>query len=431
MSNVRDELIRKVECGELSPVEAEAEAARLKLKPLAYRPEPDDYNPMKEASWSLPMAVAWIAYRSPDDVREWWNAYRKKCEEWRFLECRDRSGGLRFGHFLLSWSEATLDQLRRAERNPPLPRSDPNFSMTVEDAIKALWAALRSSRFEATGKPHLSGRRVSIPPAEWDDLDVELKFVKRTDRGTVVAYHDVLVPMKSVCELWPARPSRETQLPALMKPEGAGFMSLYCAAQWIATKGGQVDFHPANQTFWQPAYNELLGRIASDEMKVVGVRNGLRETVPGVQFAGCRINYPFSDAPLDPLPSDDLLLYSNPCIDVTLGHQRSNDLLWDRRGDHWGRLLVREADVLRHWPFGSQPPRSGAPGRPSSMHLVKAEFKRRVERGEVERSVAEQARVLEFWLKQNHPTSPPLKAKAIENGIRDDHRLHKPTPPKL
>lgn len=425
MSNVRDELIRKVECGELSPVEAEAEAARLKLKPLAYRPEPDDYNPMKEASWSLPMAVAWIAYRSPDDVREWWNAYRKKCEEWRFLECRDRSGGLRFGHFLLSWSEATLDQLRRAERNPPLPRSDPNFSMTVEDAIKALWAALRSSRFEASGKPHLSGRRVSIPPAEWDDLDVELKFVKRTDRGTVVAYHDVLLPMKSVCELWPARPSQETRLPTLMKPEGAGLMPLFCAAQWIATKGGQIDFHPADVTFWKPAYDELLGRIASDELKVVGVRNGQRETVPGVQFAGCRVDYPFSDASLGPLPSDDLLLYSNPCIDETLGHWRSNDLLWDRRGDPWGRLLVLKADVLRHWPFESQPIRSGGPGRGTSMHLVEAEFERRAQRGDVQPTLAKEAEALERWLIENHKNSPRATAKTIQNRLRDCYRQHK------
>jgi hypothetical protein len=328
----------------------------------------------------------------------------------------------------LSWSEATLDQLRLAERNPPLPRSDPNFSMTVEDASKALWAALRSSRFEATGKPHLSGSRVSIPPAEWDDLDFELKFVKRKDRGTVVAYHDVLVPMKSVCELWPARPSQETRLPALMRPEGAGYMPLFCAAQWMATEGGQIDFHPADIAFWKPAYDGLLGRIASDEVKVVGVRNGRRETVPGVQFAGCRVDYPFSDAPLDPLPSDDLLLYSNPCIDETLGHRRSVDLLWDRRGDQCGQLLVLKADVLRHWPFESQPTRSGAPGRPSSMHLVKAEFKQRVEQGEVEHSLAEQARVLESWLKENHPISPPLGKKRIEDGIRDDYRPHKPTP---
>jgi hypothetical protein len=66
----RDDLIGKVNHGTLSPEEAEAEATRLGLGPLAQRPDPAALDPMAEAYWSLPMAVAWLAYRTPEAVRE-------------------------------------------------------------------------------------------------------------------------------------------------------------------------------------------------------------------------------------------------------------------------------------------------------------------------------------------------------------------------
>jgi hypothetical protein len=60
----RDELITKVQHGERTPAEAEIEAKRLNLRPLENRPDPHDYDPMREPFWTLPMAVAWIAYRT-------------------------------------------------------------------------------------------------------------------------------------------------------------------------------------------------------------------------------------------------------------------------------------------------------------------------------------------------------------------------------
>jgi hypothetical protein len=54
----RDELIDKVQHGKLTPAQAEAEALRLGLGPFAKCPDPDRFDPMAEAWWSLPMAVA-------------------------------------------------------------------------------------------------------------------------------------------------------------------------------------------------------------------------------------------------------------------------------------------------------------------------------------------------------------------------------------
>ena len=42
----------------MSPAEAEFEAKRLGLEPLASAPDPNDYDPMREPFWTLPMTVA-------------------------------------------------------------------------------------------------------------------------------------------------------------------------------------------------------------------------------------------------------------------------------------------------------------------------------------------------------------------------------------
>src|SRR5262249_28174908 len=70
------------------------------------------------------------------------------------------------------------------------------------------------------------------------------------------------------------------KLPELMKPDGAGYMPLYCAAQFIATRGGTLEINPHDEGLWREAFKDLLDRIASEDVKVVGVRDGVRDGVP-------------------------------------------------------------------------------------------------------------------------------------------------------
>jgi hypothetical protein len=72
----------------------------------------------------------------------------------------------------------------------------------------------------------------------------------------------------------------------------------------------------------------------------------------------------------------------------------------------------------------SQPPdlTSGAPGRPSSMHLVETEFERLCTAGTLAPSLKEQSRLLEGWFRRQHPEKPPMTAKTIENRLRDRFR---------
>src|SRR5262245_60719419 len=72
----RDLVIERVRIGEITPEEAEAEAGRQGFGPLATKPNPVDFDPSQMPDWSLPMALAWIAWRTTDAVREHCAEYR-------------------------------------------------------------------------------------------------------------------------------------------------------------------------------------------------------------------------------------------------------------------------------------------------------------------------------------------------------------------
>ena len=78
-------------------------------------------------------------------------------------------------------------------------------------------------------------------------------------------------------------------------------------------------------------------------------------------------------------------------------------------------------------PPAPQPPEptTGAPGRPSSMHLVEAEFERRCAAGTLAPTLKEQARLLEDWFRRQYPETQPVTAKTIENRLRDPFRRAK------
>ena len=212
-----------------------------------------------------------------------------------------------------------------------------------------------------------------------------------------------------------------------MKPEGPGYVPLYCAAQWIATHGGSISFDPSDASVWKPAYEQLLARIASEEIKVVGIRNGERQPVAAHHFAGIRVSYPFVEEPFELLLSDELYLSSFAYLDEEHWRKGHDDSLQNRHGCQWGRLMVLKSDVAKFWPFDEAagvvyPQRSGAPGRPTSMHLVETEFDARCARSEVASSLAEEARYLADWLRSAHPNAPPLTDKTIKNNLRAAYR---------
>ncbi|MFC1491830.1 hypothetical protein ACFLQ0_04500 [Nitrospinota bacterium] len=77
------------------------------------------------------------------------------------------------------------------------------------------------------------------------------------------------------------------------------------------------------------------------------------------------------------------------------------------------------------------PYKSGAPGKPTIMHMVVKEFKARVLRGVCEPGVGKESEALKIWAAQTYPNVPTLTAKTIENNIRDLYnQLVRNKPPK-
>jgi hypothetical protein len=67
-------------------------------------------------------------------------------------------------------------------------------------------------------------------------------------------------------------------------------------------------------------------------------------------------------------------------------------------------------------------PATGTPGRPSHMHLVEVEFRRRRDAGCIEVSLNREAAALAAWFKVAHPDKQPVTAKTIANRLREQFR---------
>jgi hypothetical protein len=61
--------------------------------------------------------------------------------------------------------------------------------------------------------------------------------------------------------------------------------------------------------------------------------------------------------------------------------------------------------------------RTGAAGRPSSMHVIEIELRRRIEQKEAEKSMMGESKYLASWLKEGHPDLPPVTPKGIANKL--------------
>ena len=172
------------------------------------------FDPMRETWWTLAMAVAWIAWRSPKRVRENWNAYRAECWDWYFREWREGPGGHTFGGYFLEQRKAsTLVRLGLSEAFEDHQGQAAAPGMTVKDAIDALWVGLGEGLFQATGISTKTADRVPIPEYEWPDL----QHIEERDRDVLRfwreghlpsgGYDKVLLPGGALVQLWvPQRP---------------------------------------------------------------------------------------------------------------------------------------------------------------------------------------------------------------------------------
>ena len=90
--------------------------------------------------------------------------------------------------------------------------------------------------------------------------------------------------------------------------------------------------------------------------------------------------------------------------------------------DMIGSLVKGEETSADTQPDAEIPNTTGAPGRPTSMHLVESEFHRRAEEGLIASTLVEESKQLSEWLKRTYPKAPPATPKTIRNRSRDAYR---------
>ena len=210
----RDDCIDRALRGLATPDEIEAELKAKGSPPLAQSPDPAQFDPMAEVWWTLAMMLAWVIWRTPDDVREVWNEYRKGVSYWS--PCKYRvpatpgvTGLLAQweiieGHELKAWSESSysavflLETYRIAQGRQPVVRA--------EDAQKEIWRQLQKGELIVEARRD-HGERSPIRKAEWVDLYINFAWpdnaVGMRDEG-LPRYFACRVEVARMVALWPA-----------------------------------------------------------------------------------------------------------------------------------------------------------------------------------------------------------------------------------
>jgi len=416
---LRDELIRQVEDRVITPTEAEASAAEAGLPPFETTPSPDRFDPMTLSSWTLPMALAWIIWRTPTMVRELWDNYLQECRQWRRIPSR----GYRLQpHDKASVFSVQLDEHLQDALDPP---DRPPRRKDFDVARAELWRMLTAGAVSATAVDALTGKRCSIEAGAWQDGE----FLSRCDTLSVGGladphrYEEIRVPSQAITNIWLPRCDPAMELPEVVVPEGGGHMTLFSVAHWIASRGG-AELDRLNLEIWQAAYQQLLGQIAAGKVEVIGTRSadGVSEVIDPVEFSDCIISQPFGSQDDTLLFGTVLVLVSTPnvCGDTVDG----GDSLRNRHGPRWIRLRTAKADVAKLWPFvrDAASYRTGERGRPSPKGPIMDEYKRRRERGEMGQNQSVDAKELALWWAAKHLNARPVQPKTIAKYIQELHR---------
>jgi hypothetical protein len=102
------------------------------------------------------------------------------------------------------------------------------------------------------------------------------------------------------------------------------------------------------------------------------------------------------------------------------------------RGDNtiYRDVLIDREVVVALWPDSGPTTnyRTGAPGRPSAIHFVEVEWRKRRDAGEALKTLSDEAKALHRWCAENHPAIVAPKPKSIENKIRSEFQAFKKSP---
>ena len=214
VATLSDVLLHLVMDGALTSAEAESLAAKSGMPPFASHPDDDKFDPATEATWSLPMTISWIVWRTIPDVRRAWAEYREGSWEW--FDAR-RNLPLEGGR---EWYLADGEELRTL---PPISlvelgllealRADSNEGgklVSVKTAREDLWRRLGEGELFASALGP-GGMPTLIPEHEWPYLQIAARSMDRTYRDYLTLksapfshpYTQLAFKRREVMRIWP------------------------------------------------------------------------------------------------------------------------------------------------------------------------------------------------------------------------------------
>jgi hypothetical protein len=203
---LRRNIIHLLSDGRITLPAARRFAAKRQLN-LEGNPDPADYDPMREPYWSAAMAVAWIAWRTSERVRDNWDDYFKQTMGFREYEVNVQ-GKLKTVYQLEQRTRRTLLWLQLCEACGDFDKIP--MMLTIHDSCAELVRALRSGDIAATGK-QANGPRIPIPDYEWNDLDLTGDELNDAWIGGGRAYTGLAIKRTDILKTWP--PGTMTDLP--------------------------------------------------------------------------------------------------------------------------------------------------------------------------------------------------------------------------
>ena len=251
---VARDLLAKVRSGQLSPDEADEAAFYAGVGPFSRVPSPDEYWPTSKAHWTLPMVLAWIAWRTFSEVREWDAEYGPLRLDWGPVGPRIGTSS-NAGYTLYRRRHPTSEQFLKwgGKRFGPWVKGRDGRpavfgEATPKEAMSMLRKALEAGDLVGYGVLSASAPHSEIPAHQWIDItivpsrdgDEQLQCGTGSNR---ITYRDVRLPSRLVMEVWPdhARSGLPDQAPrGLAKvdtPEA--WLELYVEAELITQVPGK------------------------------------------------------------------------------------------------------------------------------------------------------------------------------------------------
>ena len=360
--NSRDILIDQVRRGQITPAEAEHKAAKQGFGPLETTPDPVEFDPDEMPWWSLPMALAWIAWRNTKSVRENCAEYRENWLHWIPGSWNvPTNNGAEFeridGYELKSVRQSTAVRLSVVEAYLRSTRTLPvTAQMTVSEAEKELFAALAAARIVAIAKD-ATGNVVDIPQREWPYLQLfeeqERDVLKHDALDRAAAFSEIKLPRDDLKKIWEEHLVEAHMIEPMMRAGTAGYVPLCSALHWIMTEAGQRVRHLEDLRSWYGSVDKLIPLISTGEIEILGkpISGGAPKALGGHMFAGIMVSEPLRDEPFGLITGDNPWISCMPYVDDEHWGRDFNDQLFLLKSGpaSWTHLQVKKADVLREF----------------------------------------------------------------------------------